>query len=106
MKIVDSGSKTDFKIKIGTKYMTIATLTPWLFSKHSHIYNLYFYYYGAEFNEGIYARNHFNGNVRIKVWQEDDETWNDFIKRVREIVLKKLYVIGNSILDEIKYIEI
>ena len=106
MKIVDSESKTYFKIKIGTKYITIATLVPWLLSKHSHIYNLYFYYYGAEFNEGIYARSHFNGNVRIKVWQEDYETWNDFIKRVKKIVLKKLYVIGNSILDEIKYIEI
>lgn len=31
--------------------------------------------------------------------------WDDFIRRISKIVSKKLYVMGSSILDEIKFIE-
>ena len=102
MKIVERKSNYDFQIKIGNSYVTIATLQPWLLSKHSHKYNLYFYYYGAEFEEGTYARNHFNGNVSITVWQQEDEFFSDFMERIKKIIYKKLYVIGNSILEDLK----
>ena len=48
-------------------------------------------------------RQHFNGNVSIVVWEEKDELWTEFIERIEKIVLKKLYVIENSILEEIKH---
>ena len=105
MKIVEEKGNTHFKIKIGDKYITVATLVPWIMSKHLHKYSLYFYYYGAEFEEGTYASNHINGNVRITVWMQEDEIMSDFIERVRKIVVKKLYLIGSSILEEIRYIE-
>ena len=105
MRIVQNKSNTDFQIKIGNQYVTVALLVPWILSKHSHVYSLYFYYYGEEFENGIYARQHINGNVSIKVWMQEDEFWSEFIERVKKIVTKKLYVIGNSILKEIKYIE-
>ena len=105
MRIVQNKSNTDFQIKIGNQYVTVASLVPWILSKHSHVYSLYFYYYGEEFEKGIYARQHINGNVSIKVWMQEDEFWSEFIERVKKIVTKKLYVIGNSILKEIKYIE-
>lgn len=55
-----------------------------------------------EYEKGTYLRQHFNGNVSIVVWEEKDELWTEFIERIEKIVLKKLYVIGNSILEEIK----
>lgn len=96
MKIVQNKSHYDFRIKIGNDYITVATLHPWLFSKHNHKYNLYFYYYGAEYEEGTYA---------CCVYEQEDELHKDFLKRVTRIVSKKLYVIGSSILEEIKHIE-
>ena len=105
MRIVQNKNDTDFQIKIGNQYVTVASLVPWILSKHSHVYSLYFYYYGEEFEKGIYARQHINGNVSIKVWMQEYEFWSEFIERVKKIVTKKLYVIGNSILKEIKYIE-
>ena len=92
MKVVENKSNTDFKIKIGNKYVTVATLVPWLFSKHLHKYYLYFYYYGKE--EGI-----------ITVWKQEYEFWDEFIERIQKMISKKLYMIGSSILEEIKYIE-
>lgn len=105
MKTVKNGSNTDFQIKIGNKYVTIACLVPWFISDHFHKYELYFYYYGEEYNKGTYACQHKNGNESMTVWLEEYECWEDFIRRINKIISKKLYVIGNSILDEIKSIE-
>lgn len=102
MKIVEQKLNYDFQIKIGNSYVTVAKLQPWFISKYFRKYNLYFYYYGAEFEEGTYARNHFNGNVSITVWQQEDERFCDFMNRVKKIIRKKLYVIGNSILEDLK----
>ena len=38
------------------------------------------------------------------VYEQEDELHKDFLKRVTRIISKKLYVIGSSILEEIKYI--
>ena len=105
MRIVKNGSNTDFQIKIGSQYVTVASLVPFFLSKHLHEYSLYFYYYGEEFEKGTYACQHINGNVSITVWKEKNEYWKDFIKRIQKIIIKKLYIMGNSILEEIKYIE-
>lgn len=105
MRIVKNKSNTDFQIKIGNKYITVASLVPWPLSKHLHKYFLYFYYYGEEFEKGTYACEHINGNVKITLWIQEDEFWDEFIERVKRIITKKLYTIGSSILEEIKYIE-
>lgn len=105
LKIVQNKSHYDFKIKIGNNYITVATLHPWLFSKHNHKYNLYFFYYGAEYEEGTYSCCHRNGNEKIVVYEQEDELHKEFLKRVTRTVSKKLYVIGTSIVEEIKYIE-
>lgn len=105
IKIVRYKSNINFQIKIGNKYVTVAILQPWLLSKHLHMYELYFYYYGEEFEKGTYACQHVNGNVSITVWQQKGELWDEFIERVKKIVSKKLYVIGSSILEEIKFTE-
>ena len=42
----------------------------------------------------------------MTVWREEYESWDDFITRISKIVSKKLYIIGSSILNEIKYIEL
>ena len=39
------------------------------------------------------------------VYEQEDELHKEFLKRVTRIISKKLYVIGSSILEEIKYIE-
>ena len=98
-------SNTDFQIKIGNQYVTVASLVPWFLSKHLHMYSLYFYYYGEEYEKGTYACQHVNGNVSITVWREKYELWEDFIERIKKIITKKLYIIGSSILEEIRYIE-
>lgn len=105
MKVIKNKSNTDFQIKIGDKYVTVASLVPWFISKHSNKYELYFYYYGEEYTKGTYACQHINGNTSMTVRREEYESWNDFIKRIGKIVSKKLYIIGNSILNEIKYIK-
>jgi len=105
IKIVKDKNNINFQIKIGDKYVTVATLQPWILSKHLHKYSLYFYYYGEEFEKGTYAREHINGNVSITLWMQKDEYWDEFIERVKKVVFKKLYVIGNSILEEIKFTE-
>lgn len=105
MKVVRNKRSVDFQIKIGDKYVTIASLVPYLISKHLNKYSLYFYYYGEEYTKGTYACQHVNGNVSMTVWLEEFECWEDFIRRISKIVSKKLYIIGSSILDEIKSIE-
>lgn len=95
----------DFQIKIGDKYVTGASLVPWILSKHLHKYELYFYYYGEEYEKGTYACRHVNGNVSMTVWQEEYECWKDSIRRISKIVSRKLYIIGSCVLDEIKYIK-
>lgn len=105
MKVVRNRRNTDFQIKTGNVYVTIASLVPWFISKHSNKYELYFYYYGEEYTKGTYACQYINGNVSITVWQEEWECWEDFIRRISKTVSKKLYTIGSSILDEIKSIE-
>lgn len=105
MKIVrnEKGS-IDFKIKIANHYVTVATLVPPFFIS-SKKYSLYFYYYGEEFNKGAYACSHFNGNVSITIRRREYECLEDFIERVEKIVIKKLYLIGSSIIEEIKQVE-
>ena len=42
----------------------------------------------------------------MTVWKEEVESLDDFVKLVQKIVMKKkLYVIGNSILCEIRSLE-
>lgn len=95
MVIVNNGKNTDFRIKIGNKYLTVASLIPQIINNHYFDkYELYFCFYGDDYR-----------NTGIIVWKEFCETWDDFIKRISKIVFKKLYVIGSSILSEIKYIE-
>ncbi|MSS38603.1 hypothetical protein [Clostridium porci] len=55
MRIIKKNTHLEFQIKIGSQYVTVASLVPWLFSKHHHKYSLYFYYYGAEFEQGAIA---------------------------------------------------
>lgn len=105
MKIVKNGSKTDFQIKRGDTYVTVASLVPWFLSAHFHKYELYFNYYGEEFYQGTTPNQHFNGNVSFTVWQEKGEYYKDFIKRIKRIIDKKLYSIASSILEEIRYVE-
>ena len=103
MKIVRNKSQYDFLIKIKNEYVTIACLRPWLLERK---YNLYFYYYGEEHEAGTYACNHFiNGSVSIVVWEKENELFRDFLVRVEHMILKKLYVIGTSILEETKNID-
>lgn len=102
MKIVRNKSQYDFLIKIKNEYVTIACLQPGLLGRK---YNLYFYYYGEEYEAGTYACNHFNGNVSITVWEKENELFRDFLVRVEHMILKKLYAIGTSILEEIKIID-
>ena len=64
MRIVQNKNDTDFQIKIGNQYVTVASLVPWILSKHSHVYSLYFYYYGEEFEKGI-----LNVPVLIRIWR-------------------------------------
>lgn len=66
---------------------------------------IFFFYYGAEYEEGTYACCHRNGNEKIVVHEQEDELHKEFLKRVTRTISKKLYVIGSSILQEIKYIE-
>lgn len=98
MKIVRQKLSYDFQIKIGNSYVTIAKLQPWFNSKHFHKYELYFYYYGEEFEAGTFASSHFNGNESITVWQQKDETFSEFLIRVKKIIHKKLYIIASSII--------
>lgn len=55
MKVVRNRRNMDFQIKIGNKYVTVASLVPWIISKYLHKYQLYFYYYGEEYEKGTYA---------------------------------------------------
>lgn len=105
MKIIKNGNSTDFQIKKGDTYVTVASLVPWFLCKHFNKYDLYFYYYGDEFYQGHTPNKHFNGNVSFTVWREKYEHPDDFIKRVSKIVAKKLYAIASSILEEIRYME-
>lgn len=102
MKVVRNKRQYDFLIKIKNEYVTIATLQPFLLGEK---YNLYFYYYGEEYNAGTYACSHFNGNVSITVWKKENELLRDFLVRIEHMILKKLYGIGTSILEEIKNID-
>jgi hypothetical protein len=102
LKVVRNKHQYDFKIKIKNEYVTIACLQPWLLGEK---YNLYFYYYGEEYEAGTYACSHFNGNVSITVCRKENELLRDFLVRVEHMILKKLYAIGTSILEEIKNID-
>ena len=106
MRIIKDRMNIDFQIKAGNRYVTVATLVPWFISKHSCKYELYFFYYGEEYAKGTYACSHFNGNVSMTVWREKYELKDEFILRISKIVRKKLYVIGSSIINEIKNIDI
>lgn len=106
MRIVKNKRNTDFQVKIGNQYVTVASLVPWLISPHMSHYELYFYYYGEEFQQGTYACQHRNGNESIHVWQEEYELWNEFLYRIKKLISKKLYVIGSSVLNEIKYVDL
>ena len=104
MRIVRTDRHYDFKIKIGNNYVTIATLIPWQFTCR-YKYELYFYYYGAEYEGGLCPYNRRNGNESITLHEHQDEFLEDFLIRVQHIVQKKLYAIGTSIMEEIKYTE-
>ena len=104
MKIVEeSYDRIIFQVKIKNRYVTVATLQPWLigFGK----YELYFSYYGDEYNAGMYACSCFNGNVSFTIEQKPYETYFEMIERVSNIVRKKLYQIADGILNDIKVTE-
>lgn len=104
MKIIDKTSKVEFKIDIGNKEITVATLQRHLFGFDK--YNLYFYYYGKEYNLGNCPRSNINGNVKIQYRQGEDEMWKEFIERVSRDVRKKLYIIADSLITGIRNIEL
>lgn len=92
--------KIKFQIKIKNKYVTVATLREWLLDRER--YELYFTYYGDEYNAGLYACDRFNGNVSYTIKQKPYETHAELIERVTNIVRKKLYQIADGILNDIK----
>lgn len=101
MKIVEeSYDTTKFQVKIKNKYVTVATLQRWFIGWRR--YELYFSYYGDEYNAGMYARSHFNGNVSFTIKRKPHETYCEMIERVSNIVRKKLYQIADCILNDIK----
>ena len=101
MKIVEeSYDRIKFQVKIKNKYVTVATLQRWLIGWRR--YELYFSYYGDEYNAGMYACSRFNGNVSFTVKQNPHETYYEMIGRVSNIVRKKLYQIANDVLNDIK----
>lgn len=101
MKIVEeSYDRTIFQVKIKNKYVTVATLKRWLIGWRR--YELYFSYYGDEYNAGMYPRSRFNGNVSFTIKQKPHETYCEMIERVSNIVRKKLYQIADCILNDIK----
>ena len=104
MRILKINRHYDFKIKIGNNYVTVATLIPWQFTCR-YKYELYFYYYGSEYEDGLYPCDRRNGNESITLYERQDEFFKDFLIRVQHIVQKKLYTIGTSIMEEIKYTE-
>ena len=100
MKIVYKNyDRTEFQIKIKNRYVTVATLQRWLIGEK---YELYFSYYGDEYNAGLYACSRFNGNVSFTIKQKPYETRAEMIERVSNIVRKKLYQIADGILNDIK----
>ena len=101
MKIVEeSYRKIKFQVKIKNRYVTVATLQQWLLGWEK--YELFFYYYGDEYNAGLYACSRFNGNVSFRIEQKPYETRAEMIERVANIVRKKLYQIADGILNDIK----
>ena len=101
MKLIEKkNGSVIFQVKIKNKYVTVATLQNWLTSIKK--YNLYFSYYGDEYNAGTYACNHFNGNVSFTIVEREDETYYEMLERVSNIVKKKLYQIADGILTDIK----
>ena len=101
MKIVEeSYDNIKFQVKIRNKYVTVATLQAWLIGYGR--YELYFSYYGDEYNSGTYQCSHFNGNVSFTIKQKQDETRDEMLERVANIVRKKLYQIADGILNDIK----
>lgn len=103
MKIVHKNyDRTEFQVKIKDKYVTIATLQRWLIGDK---YELYFSYYGDEYNAGMYPCSSFNGNVSFTIEEKPWETYCEMIERVSNIVRKKLYQIADSILNDIKVTE-
>ena len=89
-----------FQIKIKDKYVTVATLRDLMFSMEK--YELYFTYYGDEYNAGFWACDRFNGNVSFTIKQKPYETRAELIERVGNIVRKKVYQIADDILTDIK----
>lgn len=101
MKIVEkSYDKTEFQVKIKNRYVTVATLNRWLIGYGK--YELFFSYYGDEYNAGMYECSRFNGNVSFTIKQKPHETYCEMIERVSNIVRKKLYQIADGILNDIK----
>ena len=101
MKIVeDSYDRIIFQVKIKNRYVTVATLQRWLIGYGK--YELYFSYYGDEYNASMYACSCFNGNVSFTIKQKPYETRAEMIERVANIVRKKLYQIADGILNDIK----
>lgn len=103
MKIIKNNMHYDFKIEIANKYATVASLIPVVCNYGS--YNLFFYYYGAGYQESAEKNWFKNGDNKITVRQKENELFEDFLNRVNQLILKKLYIIGASIMNEIKYIE-
>lgn len=101
MKIVEERySKIKFQVKIKNKYVTVATLQQWLLNCNK--YELYFSYFGDEYNAGMYECSRFNGNVSFTITKNLYETRAEMIERVANIVRKKLYQIADGILTDIK----
>lgn len=90
MKIIKNGRRYTFYINIKNNEVIVATLSPWLIGYGK--YTLDVYYYGI-------------GERSVDIWKKENETMSEFLKRVEKIVLKKLYILGTSILEDIKNID-
>ena len=89
--------KIKFQVKIKNKYVTVATLQAWPIGWRK--YDLYFSYYGDEYN---YGGDHINGSSYFTIIKKPYETRYEMIERAANIVRKKLYQIADCILNDIK----
>lgn len=90
MKIIKNDRRYAFCINIRNNEVTVAVLRPWLVGYGK--YTLDLYYYGV-------------GERSVDIWKKENETMSEFLQRVEKIVLKKLYILGTSILEDIKNID-
>lgn len=93
MKVIKNGRSYNFCINIKSHEVTVASLIPWIIGQGK--YTLYLYYYGGE-----NSLSH-----TVDVWVKENETHSEFLKRVEKIALKKMYILGTSILEGVGVVD-